>query len=224
MDAFERITRGLAWPSRSRSLTRRYPLRRVVGDRPQGLGPNDAVASGGSWVVRACVTSFVLGCLLLFVSGWTFSDSSIGIKPTDDWSVEAARARRTGLPILILFARQHCGYCERLKAEVLDPRVERGELTHLTGICELDIGHGGKIRDFDGEKIRTKIFVKRYGIYATPTLLVVDSKGNPLGEPIVGFNNAEDYIPYLEDLIDVVNEGHQLTGAQAEPPASPESS
>ena len=70
-------------------------------------------------------------------------------------------------------------------------------------IRELDIKRGGKIRDFDGEKIRTKIFVDRYDVYATPTLVLVDHQGDPLGTPIVGFNNPEDYVTDLEYFLDV---------------------
>ena len=122
---------------------------------------------------------------------------------TDDWSAEAAEARRFGTPILILFSDEDCGYCERLKKDVLEPLVRGKELRSFARIRELDIDRGGKIRDFDGEKIRTRIFVNRYDIYATPTLMLVDNRGNPLGTPIVGFNSREDYIPYLEYFMEV---------------------
>jgi len=81
--------------------------------------------------------------------------------------------------------------------------VNRGELSSFASIRSLDINGGGKIADLDGEKIRTKVFVKRYGIYAAPTPMLVDYKGGPLGAPVVGFNNQEDYIPYPEYFMDV---------------------
>ncbi len=141
---------------------------------------------------------------LLLISGGVLSDSATDVVMTDDWSAEAAEARRFGTPVMILFSDKDCGYCDRLKKEVLEPLVKRGELRSFARIRELDIDRGGKIRDFDGEKIRTRIFVKRYGIYATPTLMLVDYRGNPLGTPVVGFNEREDYIPYLEYFMDVV--------------------
>jgi thioredoxin-related protein len=140
---------------------------------------------------------------LLLISGGALSDSSTGILPTDDWSAQVTQARRSGLPILILFSREHCGYCERLKSEVLEPLAKSGEMKNFAWIRELDINRGGKIRDFDGEKIRTKIFVDRYEVYATPTLIFVDNQGKPLGTPIVGFNDSEDYTRYLEYFMDV---------------------
>jgi thioredoxin-related protein len=140
---------------------------------------------------------------LLLIGGGLLSDSSADIVVTQDWSSEAAEARRFGTPIMILFTKQDCGYCERLKKDVLEPILNRGELSSFARIRELDINSGGKIADFDGEKIRTRVFVKRYGIYATPTLMLVDYRGRPLGTPVVGFNNREDYVPYLEYFMDV---------------------
>lgn len=116
---------------------------------------------------------------------------------------------------MVLFSDEHCGYCERLKTEVLDPLVKRGELKNVATIRELDIGSGGKVGDFDGEKIRTRIFVSRYDVYATPTLMLVDHQGRLLGTPIVGFNNREDYAPYLADLIEKFTAFSQLDDHQA---------
>ena len=152
---------------------------------------------------------------LLIVSGVAFSDSSSEILATDDWSAVAAEARMLGTPVMVLFSGGHCGYCERLKAEVLEPLVKVGGLKNVARIRELNIYRGGKIRDFDGEKIRTGIFVSRYGVYATPTLMLVDQQGRSIGEPIVGFNNREDYAPYLAALIELSSAFSPLDGLQA---------
>ena len=134
---------------------------------------------------------------LLFVSGEVICGSTTNIIPTQDWSAESAEARKSATPIIILFSKAGCAYCERLKKEMLEPLADRKHGS-FARIRELDINRGGKITDFDGEKIRTKIFVSRYGIYATPTLMLVDYQGHSLGAPIVGYNNLENYLSYLE--------------------------
>lgn len=164
-----------------------------------------------------------LACLLL-ASGWAGADSQHGLLQVDDWSVDAAAARHTGLPILILFSTSQCYYCERLKSEILEPLVNRREMEGLACVRELDIARGGKIRDFDGEKVRTRMFIKRYGIYATPTLLLVDDQGNPIGAPIVGFNNSDEYLPYLQQLLEDNGATPQLAGSRAGPAKTPGSS
>jgi thioredoxin-related protein len=142
---------------------------------------------------------------LLIISGSALSDSSTGILPTDDWSTEVTEASKAGLPILMLFSSEYCGYCDRLKSEVLEPLAKSGEINKFAWIRELSIDRGGKIRDFDGEKIRTKMFLDRYDVFATPTLVLVDNHGNPLGTPIVGYNNADDYVSLLEHFMDVAD-------------------
>jgi thioredoxin-related protein len=145
---------------------------------------------------------------------------------TDGFSHEVSETRRSGVPTLVLFTSQDCAYCNRLKNQVLVPLLERGALKGIARIREIDIHGGGKIRDFDGERIRTKIFVERYDVYATPTLMLVNGRGESVGEPIVGFNNAEDYLPYLESVVEVIGASSQLAGSQAKslPVAKAESS
>jgi hypothetical protein len=52
--------------------------------------------------------------------------------------------------------------------------------------------------------------------------MLVDYQGKPIGTPIVGFNNREDYIPYLEYFMDVASGWHHphrddTTGIHATP-------
>ncbi|MCB1859524.1 MAG: thioredoxin fold domain-containing protein [Gammaproteobacteria bacterium] len=118
-----------------------------------------------------------------------------------DWSQEASLARASGLPIMVIFSADHCPYCARLKKEVLEPLVKSGRLKQRVILKEFNIDSGGKIIDFDGEPIRSRIFVKRYEIYATPTVVLVDYQGHPLTEPIVGFNGPDSYTEHLDDAI-----------------------
>lgn len=123
------------------------------------------------------------------------------IKTSRDWSVEAANARKAGIPIMMIFTADSCGYCTRLRDEVLLPLLLHGALKNKVLIREFDIDVGGKITDFDGERVRSRVFVGRYDIYATPTVVLVDALGRPLTEPIVGFNGAESYTEFLDHAI-----------------------
>ena len=123
------------------------------------------------------------------------------IKTSRDWSVEASSARSAGIPIMVIFTADSCGYCTRLRDEVLLPLLQHGALKNKVLIREFDIDIGGKITDFDGERIRSRIFVSRYDIYATPTVVLLDSYGRPLTDPIVGFNGADSYTEFLDHAI-----------------------
>ena len=90
---------------------------------------------------------------------------------TKDWSEVAAIAREGGLPVAILVTGTDCGHCERMRREFLaDPKVP-AVLEEQTVIREFHQNTGGKVTDFDGERIRSRVFLSRYQVFATPTLL-----------------------------------------------------
>jgi thioredoxin-related protein len=135
------------------------------------------------------IKQYLYIALFLF-SGISFADS------TRDWADLSNIARETHLPILVVFNADTCGYCQRLKNEVIEP------LTHDTDqklplIREFDIHSSGKINDFSGDPIRSRQFKKRYKIFAIPTLMILDAEGNPLTDPIVGYNSQDEYLELL---------------------------
>lgn len=143
--------------------------------------------------------AIVLSTLVFFPPVW--SDSHDGISTSRDWSVEASQAKGAGIPIMVIFSTDSCPYCVRLREEVLKPLIKNGALKGKVLIREFNIDEGGKITDFDGERVRSGIFVSRYEIYATPTVVIVDYHGKQLTAPIVGYNEADSYTEFLDEAI-----------------------
>ena len=143
-----------------------------------------------------------LALFVVLLSGPLFAQPPHRLQPIDDWAQEARLARDAGLPIMVIFSSDDCGFCERLKQEVLTPQLQQGDLQDKVLVGEFNIDRGGKIIDFDGERIRSRLFVSRYDVFATPTVILLDPQGHPLTDPLVGFDNARDYIDKLEHAID----------------------
>jgi thioredoxin-related protein len=122
--------------------------------------------------------------------------------PTVDWSDVSETARLLHTPILVVFSADTCGYCEQLKQEVIDPLSDDPNEGHRLLIREFDINSGGKMIDFNGESIRSRQFKQRYGIFATPTLLILDAEGHLLTDPLVGYNSANAYRELLQTSLD----------------------
>jgi len=78
-----------------------------------------------------------------------------------NWNSVAARIRETGWPVLVVFRSEDCFYCERLDEEVITPLYSRNAENPFVVIREFDIHTGSKLVDFDGERIRSRIFVSR---------------------------------------------------------------
>ena len=122
-------------------------------------------------------------------------------RTTRDWAALGSQAAAEGVPVAILVTAEDCGYCELLKRRLLEPMQRAGAFDGRLIGAELPRDAGGKVQDFDGEPVRTRLFLNRYGVFATPTLILVDPKGRPLAAPIVGFNGAENYRPLLEKAL-----------------------
>lgn len=127
--------------------------------------------------------------------------------PTD-WSQVAQEAESQRLPIVILFTAPDCGYCERLDSEVIRPAFSGGQLTGRALVREISIHASGKLTDFDGERIRAPLFVKRYRVFATPTLVLVAPNGEPLAPAVVGY--ATDSSTYEADLTQALTQATAL--------------
>lgn len=119
--------------------------------------------------------------------------SAFAEPPAIDWSDVSASARRHHRPILVVFSADTCSYCVKLKHEVIEPLSQDPEDGQQLLIREFDINTCGKITDFNGEAIRSRQFKRRYDIFATPTLLILDADGHLLTDPLVGYNSASEY-------------------------------
>ncbi|MEA3273921.1 MAG: thioredoxin fold domain-containing protein [Pseudomonadota bacterium] len=129
----------------------------------------------------------------LFLSAW------IGFALADpgesgrDWAQVGDSARAHGLPVVVVVTGADCGYCERLRREFLTDPATRVLLSERAVTREFDRESRGKITDFDGERLRARLFLSRYEIFATPTLLFLGPDGETLAPPLVGYNDPESY-------------------------------
>lgn len=118
-----------------------------------------------------------------------------------NFAAVADASRISGQPILMVFGAESCGYCERLNSEILSPMLESGELQKQALVRAIDIHQGGRVEDFDGSSVRSRVFLRRYDVYATPTVMLLDASGEPLAQPIVGYSDAADYGQRLEKAL-----------------------
>lgn len=142
-----------------------------------------------------------LALLFLAILPTHILSASDPYQPVQDWSHEASIAQQKHQPIMLLFTSRDCHYCDELQREVISPMRLDGTLPAQVHLREFSIERGGKLIDFDGERIRARLFVGRYHVYATPTVILLDYRGRPLGEPIVGYNGLEGYQPILQQAI-----------------------
>ncbi len=122
-------------------------------------------------------------------------------KETRDWAEVGKQSRATHLPVGILISSEDCSYCELLKHEVLLPGLQDGSLANRILLREIDLHTGGKLVDFDGERVRSRIFLSRYKVKFTPTLLILSDSGEVIAKPLIGYRNADQYQNALNQIL-----------------------
>lgn len=93
-------------------------------------------------------------------------------------------------PVVLLFSRAGCTWCERLKQQ---------HLRHLPRdivLREIDVDSDAKLVDFAGQTTTHRRFASTQSVRLTPTLAFFGPDGRQLAEPIVGVRDA-DYMDYF---------------------------
>lgn len=120
-----------------------------------------------------------------------------------DLRADATRASSGGLPMLLIVTREDCGFCARLKRTVIVPMILSGEYETRVIIRELNIDAQEPLVDFDGNSVTPLGLAGRYDAMFTPTVLLIGPQGEELHERLLGINNDEMYLYYLDRAIDL---------------------
>ncbi len=111
---------------------------------------------------------------------------------------EAAAASHK--PILIFFNLTGCHYCRGALREVIVPMFRNAEWRAAIEFRQVTVDDGKTLVDFDGKTIESIAFARNRKGTFTPTVMLVDDKGQSLGDPIVGISNFDFYGAYVDGL------------------------
>lgn len=118
-----------------------------------------------------------------------------------DLARDSTIARNTRRPILLFFDRDDCPYCERALREHLVPMSREAPWRDDAMFRQIEVDRARLIIDFDGGSNTHIGLAKRYKAALTPTIVVVDPSGAPIGEPIVGLLTPDFYGAYIEQAL-----------------------
>ena len=121
--------------------------------------------------------------------------------PASNLAADGAQGRARRVPILLMFDRDDCPYCERALREHLVPMSLEPPWRDDALFRQVEVDKPLPVVDFDGTPTTHRSLAGRYGATFTPTVVVVDAAGAPLADPIVGLLTADFYGAYLEDAL-----------------------
>jgi thioredoxin-related protein len=149
--------------------------------------------------------------ILLLLPGYlVHAEPSLLLEQTADLQQLGEQSKSRQIPILLMVSQYHCGFCERMKQEVLNPMLLNGDDSNRVLMRELLIDAGESVVNFQGEREAAEQFSDRYKVRVTPTLLFLDSNGKEVAERILGVNTIDYLLFYIEDAIDTATQAMTL--------------
>lgn len=131
-----------------------------------------------------------------------YYEDGTSVLAADDLQQEARTAEEKRLPILLEFSADYCTYCELLENAFLKPMLRNRDYDSRVLIRKINLSSHRDITGFDGEAISPHQLGQHYGVFVTPTVLIVDHQGKELAERLVGINGVDFYGGYLDEAID----------------------
>jgi len=106
------------------------------------------------------------------------------------------------IPVLMFFSMEHCPYCREVEEDYLKPMLRNSEYDNKVIIRKVRIDSNGDVVDFLGKTQDVEDFSDSYNVSMVPNVILVDSQGNELAEPIVGIKNSHYYSAELDSAIE----------------------
>src|SRR5262245_56247642 len=122
----------------------------------------------------------------------------------DDLRALGARSARFGAPVVLRFSTTGCHFCSEVRRNYLAPRwaEERQRSVPQWLFGDIDIASARTLFDFEGASTTQAAYASRLGVGMVPVVLVVDARGRPIAEPLVGLDSAGFYDGLLQSRLD----------------------
>jgi thioredoxin-related protein len=117
-----------------------------------------------------------------------------------DLSIDARVAAAKRIPIVVLYTREGCSWCEKVRREHLGPMSRNPATSAL--IREIYIDRDTPLVDFQGRRTTSADFSRQMKARLSPTVMFHGPDGRLLAEPMVGFLLADFYAGYLDRAIE----------------------
>lgn len=128
--------------------------------------------------------------------------AEVGVPVARDLQKDAALARDKNGVVLVVFAGEHCSYCETVLNEFLIPMSRNAEYQSKVVMRKVELSSYQEMKDFRGGKTPHRRFAGDSGVRMVPTVMVFDTAGKLLAKPVVGLGTIDYYGESLDQAID----------------------
>ena len=126
---------------------------------------------------------------------------AVNLPAASDLHRDATSSVRERVPILLFFDRGDCPYCERALREYLVPMSRDEKWRERAIYRQIEVDRELPLTDFDGTPTTHRAFAARYRAALTPTVMIVDGRGEKIGDALIGLMTPDFYAAYLENAV-----------------------
>jgi thioredoxin-related protein len=120
-----------------------------------------------------------------------------------DLRAEAAQAAKAGGPLIVIYSRQDCKYCEAVKRDYLKPLAANPHFGDRVVIRQINQdGETQALTDFKGNSSTHARVATTEKVKLVPVVAFYGPDGRQLANPIVGARLPDFYQSYLEDAVE----------------------
>ena len=119
-----------------------------------------------------------------------------------DLRADAEKAAQAGSPLIVVFSRKDCKYCETVKRDYLKPLAASPRYRDKVVIRQINQDSDAALVDFRGETTTHARFAASEKIKLVPVVAFYGPQGTRLTDSIVGARLPDFYPGYLEDAIE----------------------
>jgi thioredoxin-related protein len=152
-------------------------------------------AGMGRWRT-GLIGGLILACQLLPAGAAT--DLPLAV----DLRAETREAAAVGAPVIVIYSRKDCKYCETVKRDYLKPLLGNPRYREKIVIRQVNQDSDAVLIDFKGASTTHERLALSEKIKLVPVVAFYGPDGRKLAEPIIGARLADFYLSYLEDAIE----------------------
>jgi thioredoxin-related protein len=128
--------------------------------------------------------------------------AEVGVPVARDLQKDASLAKDKNGIVLVMFASEHCSYCETVLNEFLIPMSRNADYQAKLVMRKVELSSYQEMKDFQGDKTPHRRFAGDSGVRMVPTVMVFDTDGKLLSKPVVGLGTIDYYGYHLDQAID----------------------
>ena len=139
---------------------------------------------------------------LLALSSLSGLAAGTDLPPARDLRAEAERAAQAGGPLIVVYSRKDCKYCETVKRDYLKPLAADPRFRDRVVIRQVNQDSDAALVDFHGAATTHAQLARAEKIRLVPVVAFYGPQGKRLAEPIIGARLPDFYPSYLEESVE----------------------